>query len=231
MRKLVAAVLAAALTLSFARGAAAKSCGGECARAIADVVVFVARHTTTADFDARTSYYFAPPAVPYVTPSYEPGRLSPPGLAMTGFSLDALHVTDDHLLLPMLGFGMSFPLESWNGLSSADGAGTFHFDTRLAYTVLLPGIGYRVQEGNWTFSGMLQTALIDFYTSGRYLDIASGESSRISSDALSFAVRGEFSACDRLDDAARLCAFVSPNVYEYSWANGGSIGLRLEMGK
>jgi hypothetical protein len=145
-------------------------------------------------------------------------------------SIDAIRVTDDHLVLPLLGFGVAVPLQSWDGMPNVDGPGTFAFDTRLAFSFLLPGLGYQVKEGPWTFSVTVRTALVDFYSSGRYQSDVDG-SVPFEANALTFAVRADVSACDRLDDDARLCGFIAPNAYEYTWANGGAIGLRLELGK
>jgi hypothetical protein len=231
MRKLFAALCAAALfalVLPAREAAARGSCGAECARAVADAVVFVARETTTVDVDGRAAWYSAPPPVSYDAP-YGPNHVAPPGVGMTGMSVDFIHVTDDHVILPMIGFGVAFPFTGWDGMTAADGTGSFHFDTRLAFALLLPGVGYRVEEGRWAFSATMRMAVVDLYTSGRFETVDA--TTPFESNAFGFAVRADFSACDRFDDDARVCAFIAPNAYEYTWANGGSVGLRLELGK
>jgi hypothetical protein len=43
-------------------------------------------------------------------------------------------------------------------------------------------------------------------------------------------VRGELEACRRMDPLNRFCFIVSPHLLEFGVMNGGSIGLRWEIG-
>jgi hypothetical protein len=66
--------------------------------------------------------------------------------------------------------------------------------------------------------------------------VADGSSSLDLSDqndsvfAVTLGVRADAEVCRRLDPIERACLFVSPALYEFSALNGGSIGLRWEVG-
>jgi hypothetical protein len=44
------------------------------------------------------------------------------------------------------------------------------------------------------------------------------------------ALRADVEGCWRMDISKRLCVYGALNVYELGWANGGSAGVRVELG-
>jgi hypothetical protein len=201
-------------------------CDARCIEGFARAVAWAATTATTVDFDTRASRYFTAPPLTRPGPYAWPGvRLSPGPVSLVGMGLDLAYV-DGHLVLPMLGAGIAAPL---------GGDGAAYTDARLSsfytFTFLMPGIGYRSRAGSWSFTAVLRTALTNASGSGRYTDGLTGLDMPFSSSALTFALRADLQACGQIDEKARVCAFVAPNVYEYEWGNGGAIGLRLEAGR
>lgn len=115
-------------------------------------------------------------------------------------------------------------------LTSADGSlfrlhpsGTFMFDAEAL------GIGVRFKKRRWMFEASIKPGFAVMVVPAavadgkRFTDI----------DPLSTAtltLRASLSVCRRLDPVERVCASVTPNIYQWGWGNGGSVSLRWELG-
>ena len=94
--------------------------------------------------------------------------------------------------------------------------------------MLLPGLGVRVKSRRWLFEASIEPGLSIFFTNGQ---IVLGSSTRDWSFGRStFTLRGDLAACRRLDPMERACVFFAPALYEFGAINGGSVGLRWELG-
>jgi hypothetical protein len=100
-------------------------------------------------------------------------------------------------------------------------------------TLLLPGFGVRAVRRRWMFElsarGVLSVAWMTATVAdaGSSLDLTEQNDSVL---AVTLGARADAEVCRRLDPVERACLFVSPVLYEFSAFNGGSIGLRWEVG-
>jgi hypothetical protein len=140
----------------------------------------------------------------------------------------------DRWLVPVLGlqYGWSFG-ESPDVVTSLDGT-IVHMQTWTTnvLTALLPGVGVRTKARRWMFSADVRPVASFVWMSAMAAqgtdssDLADGHSLF----AAGLGVRAELEACRRIDPVQRACLVVSPALYEFSALNGGSIGLRWEVG-
>jgi len=115
-------------------------------------------------------------------------------------------------------------------LTSADGslfrlhpAGTFMFDADIL------GFGVRFKKRRWMFEASIKPG---FAVMAVPAAVADGKTFT-DIDALNTAtltLRASLSICRRLDPTERVCASVTPNIYQWGWGNGGSVSLRWEFG-
>lgn len=99
-------------------------------------------------------------------------------------------------------------------------------------TLLLPGFGVRQKARRWMFEAVARPVVSIAFMNAM---VASGaDQSNLSSDDTLFAatlgLRADLEVCRRIDPVERACLVVSPALYEFSSLNGGSIGLRWEVG-
>lgn len=145
-----------------------------------------------------------------------------------GFALEL--VVRDHLRLPLLGLSIAGTIGGAPRVRSSIDGSIVEVDTwktGLA-TLLLPGYGFRAKERRWMFEGAVQPGMAYLFTSG---SAASGaQSSDMSFHATTFVLQADLAACRRIDPVNRACLFVAPTLYEFGWWNGGTIGLRWEVG-
>ena len=191
--------------------------------------------------DVRDLWMRSMPAMSLRSPFETPLRTLPPGtLPSTGsqqfltFTWDSGLAVNDRWLLPL--FGLQFGGAIGSGpevVSSLDGS-IVHMKSWSADlgTVLLPGVGVRAKRRRWMFQADVRPVLSFTWMSA---DVANGASTSSLSGgeafyALGFGARAELEACRRLDPVQRACLVVSPALYEFSAFNGGSIGLRWEVG-
>lgn len=176
-------------------------------------------------FDVTDVSNSARPAIKGTTPPF--------GFA-TGFfgvrtGLD--FVSSDRFIWPVIDIGFYGIVGAYSdGITSADGslfrthpAGAFMFDAEFL------GFGVRFKKRRWMFEAtikpgvalmMMPAAVVD----GRALADVDPLTSA------SFTLRAQLSLCRRLDPTQRLCASVTPNIYQWGWGNGGSLSLRWEIG-
>jgi hypothetical protein len=93
----------------------------------------------------------------------------------------------------------------------------------------LPGIGVRLTARRWMLGASVRA-----YVVGLGMDAtvaAGGGSSDLSIPSrIGLGARADVEGCRRLDPMNRLCVFVAPTIYEFGLVNGGSAGLRWELG-
>jgi hypothetical protein len=140
-------------------------------------------------------------------------------------------VTSDRWIIPVIDVGFYGIMGQYSDvLTSADGsllrlhpAGTIMFDVELL------GFGVRFKHRRWMFEATLKPGVALMAVPAA---IAAGPSWN-DIDALnsaSFTLRASLSLCRRLDPLERVCASVTPNIYQWGWGNGGSVSLRWEFG-
>jgi hypothetical protein len=138
-------------------------------------------------------------------------------------------------LVPLFGLEFAWAVgSSPDVVAGLDGSIVhLHTWTSKMATFLLPGFGWRAVRRRWMFElsarGVVSIAWMT-------ATVADGSSSLDLSDqndsvfAATVGVRADAEVCRRLDPIQRACLFVSPAIFEFSALNGGSIGLRWEVG-
>jgi hypothetical protein len=135
-----------------------------------------------------------------------------------------------HLRLPLLGASLDHTVgRGPTVIDSLDGSivEIDTWNTTLA-TLLLPGIGFRWKARRWMFEAAVQPGVSFFSTSGRIA--VAGSTTDLDLKTTLFMLRGDAAICRRIDPVDRACLFFAPALYEVGAFNGGSIGLRWEMG-
>jgi len=140
-------------------------------------------------------------------------------------------VASDRWVFPLIDIGFYGIVGAYSDiLASADGtffrlhpAGTFMVDAEIL------GIGVRFKRRRWMFEATLKPGIAMLAVPAA---VADGKT-WTDIDALnsvSPTLRASISVCRRLDPLERVCASVTPNIYQWGWGNGGSISLRWEFG-
>lgn len=164
------------------------------------------------------------------------GPLSSSGpQTLVGITYDAGIAVARRWMVPLFGLEFSWAVgSSPDVIEGLDGSIVhLHTWTSKMVTLLLPGFGVRAVHRRWMFDlsarGVVSVAWMT-------ATVADGSSSLDLSDqndsvfAATLGVRADAEVCRRLDPVERACLFVSPALYEFSALNGGSIGLRWEVG-
>lgn len=154
------------------------------------------------------------------------------GLAMMGLGFDLDLVIDDRWKVPTLGANTFWAVGSYGTLiTSADGSvarlrpwSTWRAD------LLLPGIGRRWKHRRYMIEAALRTG-VSWVQVGGSVAAGSGRVELGDTQAVTFLVQAEIEGCRRLDPTARVCIQIVPRLYEHSWLNGGTIGVRYEWGR
>lgn len=90
------------------------------------------------------------------------------------------------------------------------------------------GLGARITQRRWVFE-LAASPMVAFAVAGVYAQLGA-QTTRLSGASAAFGVRADLSACYRATPYDRLCLFVAPNLVEWGLMNGGSLGLRWEIG-
>lgn len=152
-------------------------------------------------------------------------------LTWAGAAFEIGMTVDDRIIIPGLGIGGYGAVGSYDTIvTSADGSiARARPWTAYRLDVLLPGIGYRMKARRFMFEASIRTGV-----SGMYMDgsIAGGTGdSPVGLSAYSGVVQVELEACRRLDPVTRVCLVVAPRIYDFGFMNGGTLGLRWELGR
>jgi hypothetical protein len=191
--------------------------------------------------DARDVWVRSMPAMSLRSPLETPLRTLPSGtLPSTGsqqflsFTWDSGLAVNDRWLLPLIGLQFGWAMGSSSEVVTSLDGSIVHMRSWSAElgSILMPGVGVRAKRRRWMFQADVRPVL-SFTWMGA--DVANGASTEDLSGgkafyALGFGARAELEACRRLDPVQRACLIVSPALYEFSAFNGGSIGLRWEVG-
>ncbi len=140
-------------------------------------------------------------------------------------------VVSDRWVLPLVDFGLYGIMGMYSDtLASADGsffrlhpAGSFMVDAELL------GFGVRFKRRRWMFEATLKPGVALLAVPAAVAD-GKGFADIDPLSAVTPTLRASLSVCRRLDPMERICAIVTPNIYQWGWGNGGSIALRWELG-
>jgi hypothetical protein len=191
--------------------------------------------------DARDEWVRTMPQLTLHAPLDTPLRTLPEGrLPSTGsqqflaLAWDAGLTLNDRITLPVFGVQFGWAVGQSNEVvTSLDGSIVhLHPWNSEVLSLLLTGIGVRAKRRRWAFGadvrGVVSFAFMD-------ATAATGTASQSISDshalyAVTLGARVELEVCRRIDPMERACLFVSPALYEFAAFDGGSIGLRWEVG-
>jgi hypothetical protein len=191
--------------------------------------------------DARDIWLREMPPIDLRSPFDASQRTLPAGtLPSTGsqqfmaLTWDTGATVNDRWMLPIFGLQFGWAVgTSPDVVTSLDGT-IVHMRpwTSDMLTVLLPGLGVRTKARRWMFEAAVRPVLSFVWMSAT---AATGTSTSDLGDghalfAMGGGLRAELEACRRIDPVQRACLLVSPALYEFSSFNGGSIGLRWEVG-
>jgi hypothetical protein len=136
---------------------------------------------------------------------------------------------NDRWVIPLLGAGVGWAIGPHPRVWTNDqgvAVSMQPWSTR-AVAVFLPGAGIRMKHRRWMFQFSVVPG-VRFWMmdaiAGRDQDV------KVSTGAITFGVVAQIETCRRLDPTHRACLLLSPVIYEQQFGNGGSIGLRWELG-
>jgi hypothetical protein len=140
-------------------------------------------------------------------------------------------VVSDRWIVPLLDVGFYGIMGSYSDmLTSVDGslfrlhpAGTIMFDVELL------GFGVRVKHRRWMFEAVLKPGVAVLEVPAA-ISNGAGWTDTDALTGVTPTLRASLSVCRRLDPQERVCASVTPNIYQWGWGNGGSVSLRWEFG-
>jgi hypothetical protein len=162
----------------------------------------------------------------------EGGTLPPSGsLFFAGAQADSSLVVRSRLVVPLVGISGALAAGNSSAVVTTLDGSIAEVRPWTAYRVecLLPGIGVRLTRRRWTVSAWARGYVVGVGM-GASIATAGGSSDLSSPSRFGLAVRAELEGCRRLDPLNRLCMFVAPALYEFGPFNGGSAGLRWELG-
>ena len=198
------------------------------------------RHDGEVSFDVRDYWLRS-------MPTFSMGQTTPIGVRTVGdgvlpstgdqhflgFGVDTKYIYNQRYEFPIFGLvGGGAIGQSPRVVTSLDGTMVDMKPwTAGAFTFLLPGVGLRFKERRWMFSANVRMAATFVW---EQVSFASGRSMDDSPPTLwasTFGARAHLEVCRRLDASERLCLFIEPHLYEFNAMNGGSAGLRWEIGQ
>jgi hypothetical protein len=152
------------------------------------------------------------------------------GIVMLGGRLDFQVVVDDRWIVPFIGVGVYGAVGSYPTTVSALDGSVARLRPWTAYEIdaLLPGFGWRMNRRRWMFAGDVRLG-VGFFQE-RVSVAAGADSFLFDGAATSLLVDVDLVGCRRLDPLQRVCLQVTPRIYDFGFANGGTIGLRWELG-
>jgi hypothetical protein len=152
-------------------------------------------------------------------------------LYFAGRHHDSSFVYRGRLVVPLLGVSGALAAGSSPAVVSSVDGSIAEQRPWTAYRIecLLPGIGVRLTKRRWSVGASIRA-----YVVGLGMDAtvaAGGGTSDLSTPSrFGLGARADVEGCRRLDPVNRVCAFVAMSVYEFGLVNGGSAGLRWELG-
>jgi hypothetical protein len=156
--------------------------------------------------------------------------LVPGGFAFMGGHFDLATTIADRWQFPLVGAAIYGAVGSFDPvITSFDGSIVrVRPWTAIRPEILLPGVGYRFKHRRNMVAFALRTGA-SFLQMGA--SIASGaDPVPLDLAAGTFMLQLEVEACRRLDPVTRVCVHAAPRIYDYEFASGGIIGIRMEWG-
>jgi hypothetical protein len=160
------------------------------------------------------------------------GTLPPSGpLYFGGVAVDSSFVHRGHLVIPLLGVSGALAVGQSDAVtSSLDGSLAEERPwTAFRFEFLLPGLGVRATVRRWSVSATLRPYVVGILMDAT-VATAGGSSDLSTPSRVGLGLRGDLEGCRRLDPLNRFCVFVAPTVYDFGSLNGGSAGVRWEVG-
>jgi hypothetical protein len=153
------------------------------------------------------------------------------GVGLLGPVFELALTFDDKWKMPLFGGAAAWAVGPYDTIvTSFDGSiaelrpwSTFRAD------LLLPGVGRRFKHrrnmwGIGIRSGVSYVSMGGSVAAGR-------ERWGLDLEAVTFLVQAEIEGCRRLDPTTRICLQIAPRLYEHSFMNGLTAGLRYEWGR
>lgn len=153
------------------------------------------------------------------------------GLFLAGGAFDLELTVDDKWKVPLIGAGLYANVGERDAVvSSLDGSAVrLRPWTAVRGDVLLPGVGRRWKQRRNMWGIALRTGASFVRMRGT---VAAGtETYSLDLMRATFVVQMDVEWCRRLDPTLRVCAQVSPRVYDHEALNGITGGLRFEWGR
>jgi hypothetical protein len=140
-------------------------------------------------------------------------------------------VTSDRWIFPVIDVGFYGAVGMYpDVLTSADGtffrlhpAGMMMFDAEFL------GFGVRFKRRRWMFEATIKPG-VALLAVPAAVSNGPGWTDIDALNGASPTLRASLSLCRRLDPMERICASITPNIYQWGWGNGGSVSLRWELG-
>ena len=148
-----------------------------------------------------------------------------------GWNFDTGLVLSDRYELPLFGANLYGAIGSYDTIrTTLDGSiTTVRPWTTFGVDLLLPGFGFRSKHRRWMFSATARMGASIVTQNG---GVAAGtQVTDVNLSASTFAVFGELEACRRIDPLSRVCLMVAPRIVGFGFMNGGTIGIRMELGR
>jgi hypothetical protein len=192
--------------------------------------------------DARYAWIRSMPSLSLHGPLDTSQRTLPSGavLPSTGsqsfaaLTWDAGATVNDRWMLPVFGLQYGWAVGGSPELVTAIDGSIVHVHPWSAdfVTMLLPGFGVRQKVRRWMFEASVRPVVSLMETSA---SVASGaDTTDLGKDhtlfSLTLGLRAELEVCRRTDPVQRVCLLASPALYEFGPMNGGTVGLRWEVG-
>jgi hypothetical protein len=172
------------------------------------------------------------PATATSVRTIEGGTLPSVGsLWFAGAQVDSSFVYRGRLVVPLLGISGALAAgTSAAVVSSLDGSIAEQRPwTAFRIECLLPGVGVRFTSRRWTAGASVRAFVVGLGMDAS-VAVGAGSSALSMPSRFGLGARAELEGCRRLDPVNRVCAFAGASLYEFAPVNGGSAGLRWELG-
>ncbi|MDB4946296.1 MAG: hypothetical protein JWP97_5830 [Labilithrix sp.] len=148
-----------------------------------------------------------------------------------GGAVDTSFTVNGRWFVPLAGVGLYAAVGTYDTVrTTVDGSIAYYRPwSTWQGDLLLPGLGRRFTRRRWMFAADVRLGASFLVGRGSVADGAT--STRLELTGASFAVLAEVEACRRLDPENRVCLQVAPRLYDFGAINGGTFGLRWEIGR
>jgi hypothetical protein len=150
---------------------------------------------------------------------------------LLAFGADVGIAIDRHWTLPLVGIVIGGAVGGYPAVAtSVDGVPFTLKPWTTGYVYMQAiGVGYRARARRWAFETGLRFGVSVAWMKTKIA--IGGDEYDASMMGISAALKGDVALCRRLDPTQRACLFFAPSIYEFGFMNGGSLGLRWEVGQ